>query len=731
MFFSKRAFVIIRIVCITAVCLSTASAQEHGSPDYWDMSLEDLLEVKIVTAGKTEQKVADIPASVVVITRQDIERNGYQTLYEALSHIPGIYMIDNYVDKTFGMRGFVSSSLSENFILLVNGVSQLNNVSYSSPLFRVFAPIESVDRIEVVRGPMSVMYGSGAFFGAINIITNRALDENESEILSASYGSMTTHRVFFRAAENNEDLNICVNASTFHTDGIDEPYSKMIPADSLEILEGPLEAGGINLPKGQTTGGFLEKSSRYFNVSGKFQEYYFDLTYHESFNETYQNVPASKDGTDTREKLTGGVVGYRREVSGNMTLDGKVVYVGNQVYTNFDAAFDDFYGTEEADNMMIGAELNSFLRPTPTLDVSLGISYHSLVSARNRTHVPLVGLNNYRFFLADGDDMVNRAGFVQAVYAPIPKIKLVGGFRMEQISEYRLHAEKNNDGSPFNPDFQKIDLTIEESEWEATPRFALIYAKNAHQVVKLLYGEALKQPSYSKNIEHMTTLFDPDAEESVKPLKSENISALEINFLLSYPKFNSSLSLFRNSLKNLITKTLEFSPSTDGTFIIYIVNGGELETVGIEATASTEFIDNFYMSLSGTYQKTDDKKQENIDVAYSPKFLGYFDLSYRYRWASLALTGNYVDEMESYYDPYFENEGGTTGNRIGDKVDGYFLLGTNMRIDGIYKGIYLNVRCSNLLDQEIRYPVSSDNNYLLKGTLGKSRSVLAIVGMKF
>ena len=54
--------------------------------------------------------------------------------------------------------------------------------------------------------------------------------------------------------------------------------------------------------------------------------------------------------------------------------------------------------------------------------------------------------------------------------------------------------------------------------------------------------------------------------------------------------------------------------------------------------------------------------------------------------------------------------GELSGSRIGDKSDKYFLLGANFRVDDIFKGLYLNCRCSNLLDKEVRYPTSPRNN---------------------
>lgn len=93
-----------------------------------------------------------------------------------------------------------------------------------------------------------------------------------------------------------------------------------------------------------------------------------------------------------------------------------------------------------------------------------------------------------------------------------------------------------------------------------------------------------------------------------------------------------------------------------------------------------------------------------------------------------------MSAVESYYDNTLTDEHGNPApGRLGRKVAGYFLLGANLRIKKIFKtGLYLNLRGSNLLNQRVYYPTTS-NNYLfaLKGTIGRSISFLLTLGWKF
>jgi len=88
--------------------------------------------------------------------------------------------------------------------------------------------------------------------------------------------------------------------------------------------------------------------------------------------------------------------------------------------------------------------------------------------------------------------------------------------------------------------------------------------------------------------------------------------------------------------------------------------------------------------------------------------------------------------MESFYNPQTDNEDGTFGARVGDKVDAYAVFDINLRVNDIYKKMYLNFKANNVFDTEIRYANNSDNNELLdKGTIGSGLELTATVGMKF
>jgi outer membrane receptor for ferrienterochelin and colicins len=262
------------------------------SEKLFSMSLRELMnvELEIVTAGKIPEKIAEIPASVVLIGRKDIEINGYRSLAEILEHIPGLFPIDDYSwgGTNFGVRGFWTGVTNRNVIILVNGVNQIGDFESGFPLNKINVPVEAIDRIEVIRGPMSVLYGTGAFFGVINIITNEIKKDCVS-LASASVGSRNSLSAMLRVSEKKEDFQYVFNASLSGTDGMD------IPLRSLVLNPEMLTLYGLN-PESRTTDQ-LENNEKYIAFSGKSEHFLFDFSFAETQKEIFLSAPSFGDGS--------------------------------------------------------------------------------------------------------------------------------------------------------------------------------------------------------------------------------------------------------------------------------------------------------------------------------------------------------------------------------------------------------------------------------------------------
>ncbi|WKU19705.1 TonB-dependent receptor plug domain-containing protein [Advenella alkanexedens] len=137
-----------------------------------------MLDTLVVTASGMEQSVKDAPASLTVITQDEIRKNGYTSAAEAISKVEGVYMVGGDANsRDIAIRGLPG----EYTLIMVDGKRQNTretmNRGTGGVQYAFMPPLSAIERIEVVRGPMSSLYGSDAMGGVVNIITKNVPNE--------------------------------------------------------------------------------------------------------------------------------------------------------------------------------------------------------------------------------------------------------------------------------------------------------------------------------------------------------------------------------------------------------------------------------------------------------------------------------------------------------------------------------------------------------------------------
>lgn len=183
---ASRCLVAGLLLCVASIA-AAQTPPEHAPADspqqLTDLSLEDLLKLKVNTvyaASKFEQEIVQAPASVSIITAEEIQNHGYRTLADILRTVRGFYVSYDRNYSYVGVRGFQRpGDYNGRILLLVNG-HQLNDTIFESALLGTESPIalSVIDRVEVVRGPSSSLYGTSAFFGVVNLITKTGKTQN-------------------------------------------------------------------------------------------------------------------------------------------------------------------------------------------------------------------------------------------------------------------------------------------------------------------------------------------------------------------------------------------------------------------------------------------------------------------------------------------------------------------------------------------------------------------------
>lgn len=199
--------------------LGSAIVSAQPVKDYKEMSLEELMDVEVTSVSRTKEKLSEAPAMVYVILAQDIQERGYVTILDVLEDIPEFELHENSSAEihngivTRGVSGQDHLVFLHNGARISSGAATLHNVDHNYD-------IRTAERIEIVVGPASAVYGADAFSGVINIITPRGADIKGTRI-STSYGSFGTTNASAQAGWGNADLAVSAGGSFYNSR---EPY---------------------------------------------------------------------------------------------------------------------------------------------------------------------------------------------------------------------------------------------------------------------------------------------------------------------------------------------------------------------------------------------------------------------------------------------------------------------------------------------------------------------------
>ncbi|MFT3922233.1 MAG: TonB-dependent receptor [Myxococcales bacterium] len=146
-----------------------------------ELSLEQLLSLEIVSATKDKQRLEEAPAIMTVLTQDDMRKWGYRTVVDALKHVPGFYVVDDGTIPNVSTRGMGGSLHAESggIKVLINGTAATYRSTGGQWLDSANLPVAAIERIEIIRGPASALYGADAFLGVVNIVTRQSFSSTD------------------------------------------------------------------------------------------------------------------------------------------------------------------------------------------------------------------------------------------------------------------------------------------------------------------------------------------------------------------------------------------------------------------------------------------------------------------------------------------------------------------------------------------------------------------------
>jgi iron complex outermembrane receptor protein len=224
------------VLCAVTGSGSVTYASSQGERDLAnlaEMSIEELMDISIVSASLREDKLSEAAAPMYVVTAREIKERGYTTLKEVMEDVPGYVDLSDTNENIVGVRGAYASTTNK-ILIMING-HRMNSLSLGRYNTDQYIGMDAVERIEFVMGPGSVLYGTGAVVGVVNIITKEGAD-SDSLYLRSRFGSFhDEHSASYGTA--SDDVKVFANFTYLDGEGneIAQPaYLDVVPVGQTQ-----------------------------------------------------------------------------------------------------------------------------------------------------------------------------------------------------------------------------------------------------------------------------------------------------------------------------------------------------------------------------------------------------------------------------------------------------------------------------------------------------------------
>lgn len=539
--------------------LAYAESKSAAPLDVYNLSLAELGQVPISIATGNSTTLDKAPATASVIYAAEIEAMGARTLDDVLETVPGVHIslsILSRLDSVESVRG-IHTGFNPQVLMMLNGVPVQGSVNGGRPvLFRL--PVASIERIEVIRGPGSAIYGADAFAGVVNIITKDAASIERTRI-GGRLGSFNSRELWMQTATQWHGVGIAFDTSYQETAG---DSSRQISADLQSTLDNALGTKASLAPGALSTrykiiDSHLAISSDQLQVNlwnwisidagigaGAAQALDFegrddgrllmvDATYHFQKDESHwdNSIRVSHSNYDERAQFTLLPAGTVVPIG----IDGNVDFaapVGISLFT--DGLKGSPGGTTKNIKMDLISSYDGF--DSQRIRVNLGAWHQNVHAFESKNFGPgvldgkpvppvvsgaLTEVTNTPYvFLVDSSRTVHYLS-IQDEWQIARDLDLTAGVRYDDYSDF---------GSVTNP------------------RVALVWTTNEKLITKFLLGSAFRAPSYSElyNKNNPVSLGN----ENIQP---EKIDSEEISFnYRPVTSLQTTLTLFKYQAKKMI-----------------------------------------------------------------------------------------------------------------------------------------------------------------------------------
>lgn len=665
----------------------------------------------VVTAAGFEQEVKEAPASITVISREELEEKRVSNIAEALRDVEGID-VGAPTGKTGGMNISIRGMPSEYTLVLIDGRRQnvAGNVTpngFGETSTSFMPPISAIERIEIIRGPMSTLYGSDAMGGVVNIITKKVASEWGGSVTfdhtfqeDRDYGESSRANLYASGPLVEGLLGLAVKGSVYNREASD----LMFENDTIVNRRGVSPVEGRNHSLG----------ARLSLTPHENHDFYLDF---ERWRQVYNNDECqlgTLDGFENGSNTAGCSDPNPSVISG---YKDELRFERDQVALGHTARFD--FGT--LDSSLTHNQTETLGRTIPgTLGVPYDAPYDYIVGGEDRKLKSTDVVFDTKLVAPVGDAHVFTVG---AQYWDAKVEDGIAGEDFEQTSwslfledEWRLRYDL------------ALTLGARYEDHDAfgghvSPRAYVVWNATDNWTLKGGVAKGYKTPTLNQLHDGISSVGgqgksivfgNPD-------LDPEITTNTEIGvYYDNYEGFNANVTLFHNRFKDKIESTTPLpnchfpdNPNQPGCVdygagfkqeeFSQTTNIGKAETQGVELAATWQFAPRWSLSGNYTYTDSEQKSGENkgAPLTNTPEHMAYARLNWKTTdRLTLWFKGEYRGERERFTDKYRNLSAANKAlvDQVGDlKAYSVFHLGGSYQAA---ENVTLTAAIYNLFDKD-------------------------------
>ncbi|MEZ7186844.1 TonB-dependent receptor [Pseudoalteromonas sp. DY56-GL22] len=538
---------------IAVASTSPVVANAAEEQDLFSLSFEDLLNVQVDIASKTNETLSSVPSTISVFSRKQIQALGVDNAYEVMNFVPGMQSTRGdwvgAVPKDHARGVYLDSG---NVLVMING-ERVNESSFGkASVYMPYIPIEIIEKIEFIRGPGSALYGSNAFLGVMNIVTSK--ERNTLQLVLGNNGRY--------GATGQFNTSLSDDTSLFASFSYDQKDGEIYPQGVKDPLEALYLEAGVDYKKLQLRARYNETSlDEFLNLAG-----YSTQNQHTSDN-TFVGVKYNWIDND-KLKLDSSYSFTKHNISSAgliATFDDIPDFLVGPAWQTTDSKFETELSYQFDNQWQLAA----------------GIEYSEAKQTEAGVRTSYYDFDSEQIII---DPAFEQQGIVSVMDFPeFSSLK----FTFETLSAYGQLKIPYSDALTLFIGARYDDVNDIDSK--LSPRLAGVYKINSEHTVKLQYGESFRTPVTNE-------LFSNDDVTIGNPsLRSESIKTTELVWHYKTSELQANAVLFYNELNDFIN--IEPTLSDDALFTF--TNSFNTQNSGIELDSTWQSSKNF--SITGTY----------------------------------------------------------------------------------------------------------------------------------